>query len=84
MVLFDALYLAGMNDLDKNFKADVQQFLDDAYTHFKPIIVASDSENVVSKERLEEPGLIKVADSEEKDLLDGITMMRYWERDKNK
>lgn len=84
MVLFDALYLAGMNDLDKNFKADVQQFLDDAFTHFKPIIVGNDSENFVSKERLEEPGLIKVADSEEKDLLDGITMMRYWERDKNK
>ena len=84
MVLFDALYLAGMNDLDNKFKADVQQFLDDAFTHFKPIIVASDSEDFISKERLEEPGLIKVASFEEKDILDGITMMRYWERDKNK
>ncbi len=84
MVLFDALYLAGMNDLDKNFKADVQQFLDDAYTHFKPIIVASDSEKFITEERLEEPGLIKVANSKEEDVLDGITMMRYWKRDKNK
>lgn len=84
MVLFDALYLAGMNDLDKNFKADVQQFLDDAYTHFKPIIVASDSEKFITEERLKEPGLIKVANSKEEDVLDGITMMRYWKRDKNK
>ncbi len=84
MVLYDALYLAGMDDLNKEFKADVKQFLDDAFVHFKPIIVASDSEDFVTKTRLGEPGVFKVSDSEEKDLLDGITMMRFWDRDKNK
>ncbi|MGX7107912.1 catalase [Facklamia miroungae] len=84
MVLFDALYLAGMNHLKQDFKADVQQFLDDAFTHFKPILVGSDSEDFVAEERLNEPGLFKVTDSNETDLLEGITMMRFWDRDKNK
>src|SRR5699024_1860139 len=84
MVLFDALYLAGMDDVNKEFKSDVQQFLDDAFTHFKPIIVGSDSEDFVTETRIKEPGVFKVSDSKEKDLLDGMTKMRFWDRDKNK
>lgn len=83
MVLYDALYLAGMDDLDEEFRADVQQFLDDAFKHFKPILVASDSEDFISKSRLDEPGVFKVTGSKAKTLLDGITKMRYWDRNKN-
>lgn len=84
MVLFDALYLAGMDDLTKEHMADVNNFLTDAFTHFKPILVGSDSESFVEKARLEEDGVFKVSDSNEKELLEGITHMRFWNRDKNK
>ena len=84
MVLFDALYLAGMNNLDKTFKTSVGNFLDDAFVHYKPILIGSDSEEFISKMRIKEDGIFKVSDFEYKDLLSGITEMRYWNRNINK
>lgn len=84
MVLFDALYLAGMNNLDKTLKTSVGNFLDDAFVHYKPILIGSDSEEFISKMRIKEDGIFKVSDFEYKDLLSGITEMRYWNRNINK
>lgn len=85
MVLFDALYLAGMDKLAEDHQADVQEFLDDAFTHFKPIFIGSDSESFVAPGRLEEEGVFLISDNHEnEELIEGIRLMRYWNRNKNK
>lgn len=83
-VLYDAIYVAGLEGLEPKYKGEINQFVEDAYKYFKPLIVAKDSVEYLTEDRREEPGIL-VLDKENSDkVVELVTEMRYWERDLTK
>lgn len=85
-VLYDAIYVAGLEGLDPADQGEIDQFVEDAYKYFKPLVLAYGEKNQLATERHKEPGILlgdkggKYADK----VVDHITQMRYWERDLTK
>ncbi|MDO5713306.1 MAG: catalase [Tissierellia bacterium] len=85
-VLYDALYVAGVKNLEPELMGRLKGFIDDTYTHFKPLILASDFHDLLEKERHDEPGIL-LGDKEGKykdDVVELVTQMRFWDRDQSK
>lgn len=82
-VLHDAIYLAGLDNLDAKFRGNIRNFIDDMFTYYKPLIVSAKDAAYISDARRDEPGiLIGDTDGAYKDkVVDFITEMRYWDRD---
>ena len=83
-VLYDAIYVAGLEGLDPKFKGEIRQFVEDAYKYYKPLIVASDSEPYLDEGRRGEPGVLMLMEDGADKVVDLVTEMRYWERDLTK
>ncbi|MDQ0508769.1 catalase [Peptoniphilus ivorii] len=83
-VLYDAIYVAGLEGLDPKFKGEIRQFVEDAYKYYKPLIVASDSESYLDEGRRGEPGVLMLMEDGADKVVDLVTEMRYWERDLTK
>ncbi|WP_339288526.1 catalase [Paenibacillus sp. FSL E2-0201] len=82
-VLFDAIYAAGGNSEHKKFHKDTAQFLNQAYSHFKPIAVTTENAKLLeTAEHRSSPGVI-IGDGGEvfaASLVAAITAHRFWER----
>ncbi|MEK3985496.1 catalase [Paenibacillus sp. FSL K6-3166] len=82
-VLFDAIYAAGGNSERKKFHKDTAQFLNQAYSHFKPIAVTTENAKLLeTAEHRSSPGVI-IGDGGEvfaASLVAAITAHRFWER----
>jgi catalase len=82
-VLFDAIYAAGGNSERKKFHKDTAQFLNQAYSHFKPIAVTTENAKLLeTAEHRSGLGVI-IGDGGEvfaASLVAAISAHRFWER----
>lgn len=80
-VLYDAVYAIGGKDNDKKFEAKTQEFLMEAFNHFKPIFLSEDNKVLLGEDKCKEPGVLIDDKKDIKDkILDMLANHRFWDR----
>ncbi|MGE6489707.1 catalase [Paenisporosarcina sp. NPDC076898] len=75
-VLFDAIYVASMND-EKKFKKETGRYVTEAFNHFKAIGAASKFATILDGK--EGPGVVTNDNAEQ--FVGAVTAHRHWNRD---
>ncbi|WP_163971839.1 catalase [Oceanobacillus halotolerans] len=82
--LFDSLYVVGGSSKNQaKFKQDMMNFVQNAYTHYKPIGVASTGQSFIqTSEENNLAGVVFAANNSnfEKDFVSAIGKQRFWNR----
>ncbi|MDW0117496.1 catalase [Sporosarcina thermotolerans] len=84
-VLFDSLYVVGGNAKNQaKFKSDIEEFINEAYRHYKPIGVASTGEPIFNQSIAKiGPGIVIASQAGANfpaDFIQAITQQRFWDR----
>lgn len=79
-VLFDAVYAVGGKAAGKKFKREAVYFLNEAYSHFKPIAATGEAERWLADEELDGPGVVKGAEQFTDKFIKAVTAHRHWDR----
>lgn len=80
-VLYDGLYIINIKKDDKEFKSKIEDFVMEAFKHFKPIILTSGNENLLGKDKVKEPGILLEKDKiDNKEITDLLANHRFWDR----
>ncbi|NLY36852.1 MAG: catalase [Tissierellia bacterium] len=80
-VLYDALYVIGGKKQDKEFESKTEEFLMEAFKHYKPVFLAKEKSSLFKKAKLGEPGVL-VDDTENniEKILEMLSNHRFWDR----
>ncbi|WP_346938452.1 catalase [uncultured Clostridium sp.] len=81
-VLFDAICILGSDNVDPDFKMRGKIFIEEAYRHFKPILVSQSMTMLLKPEMKDQPG-VTVGDSKDKftnKFITDISAHRHWDR----
>lgn len=82
-VLFDAVYMIRGSRKNKKFNKDAAYFIDEAFSHYKPIGATGEGIDWLTVNHLDgKPGVISGTDIEEftEEFLEAIAAHRFWER----
>ena len=84
-VLFDSLYVVGGKAKNQaKFEKDIEEFINEAYRHYKPIGIASTGEAIFKKSDAKPgPGIVIASASGADfpmDFIQAITQQRFWDR----
>lgn len=82
-VLFDAVYMIRGSRKNKKFNKDAAYFIDEAFSHYKPIGATGEGIDWLTVNHLGgKPGVISGTDIEEftEEFLEAIAAHRFWER----
>ena len=82
-VLFDALYAVGGEADSKKFVKEATSFIEEAYTHYKPIGATHEGTKLLKSESIEKSAGVITGDDPKafaKDFLLAITAHRHWDR----
>ncbi|WP_199203605.1 catalase [Sporosarcina sp. P34] len=83
-VLYDALYVVGgQAKQQQKFEADVADFVNEAYMHFKPIGSASAAKELMEKTKVKPgPGILTdlAVSSEGEQWVEAVAQHRFWDR----
>ncbi|TWI54500.1 catalase [Halalkalibacter nanhaiisediminis] len=81
-VLFDAIYAVGGSDVDKKFEKDAKYFMNEAFSHFKPIGATHEGKKLVEEDMKNSPGVVVEdhTDSFTKKFIEAISAHRHWDR----
>ena len=82
-VLFDAIYAVGGNEVSKRFYHHAQYFINEAYSHFKPIGATHEGKSWIQANKMENsPGVVVGEDMKlfTEEFEKAITAHRHWER----
>ena len=80
-VLYDAIYAIGGKDEDDKFKAKTQEYLMEAFNHFKPIFLSNEKKDVLGDKNAKQPGILVDDNKNKKDeILEMISNHRFWDR----
>lgn len=80
-VLYDAIYIIGGKDEDKEFQAKIKEFTMEAFNHFKPIFLTKEKANLLDDKKVKQPGILIDDQEPEKDkILKMISEHRFWDR----
>jgi catalase len=85
-VLFDAIYLIGESDASRKFKQEALYFVNEAYSHYKPIGGTHEGLKWLKEEELiDSPGVVSGDDMNEfsKEFVQAISEHRHWDRELN-
>ncbi|GAA0778821.1 catalase [Clostridium subterminale] len=81
-VLFDAICVLGSDNVAPDFKMRGKIFIEEAYRHFKPILVSQSMTKLLKPEMKDQPG-VTVGDSKDKftnKFITDISAHRHWDR----
>ena len=81
--LLDSLYIVGGNDQDQNFSMNMSKYVNVAYTHFKPIGVATTGQSYITTAPNNNlAGVVFAANNTnfENDFVTAIAQQRFWDR----
>ena len=81
-VLFDAICILGSDNVDPDFKMRGKIFIEEAYRHFKSILVSQSMTMLLKPEMKDQPG-VTVGDSKDKftnKFITDISAHRHWDR----
>lgn len=81
--LLDALYVVCGNDNDKAFNMNVSKYFNEAYTHFKPIGVATTGQSyIMTAANSNMAGIVFASNntSFENEFVSAIAQQRFWDR----
>ncbi|OZU89255.1 catalase HPII [Virgibacillus indicus] len=82
-VLFDAVYIAGGDNTDKDFDEKVSYFVKEAYSHFKPIGASSDGNRYLEAINIEgKAGVLSgnIPSNFVESFSEAIGLHRFWDR----
>ncbi|MDN4608490.1 catalase [Sporosarcina highlanderae] len=84
-VLYDSLYVVGGKaENQAKFNNDIEEFINEAYRHYKPIGVASTGETIFNNSKAKiGPGIVIASNSGTdfpNDFIQAITEQRFWDR----
>ena len=85
-VLFDAIYLIGDSDVNNKFKQDALYFVNEAFSHYKPIGGTHEGLTWLKEaELIDHPGVVSGDDMKQfaKDFVQAISEHRHWDRQVN-
>lgn len=84
-VLHDALYIVGGKAANQaKFQSDIENFIDEAFMHYKPIGIARTGEAFFEASNAKEgPGILFASDNPNFDqaFVDAVGKQRFWDRD---
>ncbi|MCA1055631.1 catalase [Rossellomorea aquimaris] len=83
-VLFDSLYIVGGEEMDKKFIQDASFFVQESFSHYKPIGFTHEGTSILEKVgRKESPGVVIGTNMESftSEFIEAIAAHRHWERD---
>lgn len=83
-VLYDALYIVGGKATNQaKFQRDIENFIDEAFMHYKPIGVAIEGESFFdASEAVKGPGIVFASSEPDfgKSYVNAIAKQRFWDR----
>ncbi|WP_082233255.1 catalase [Halobacillus massiliensis] len=82
-ILFDAIYAVGSNNPSEKVQKDALYFIQEAFSHFKPIGATHDGEKWINEANIAgAPGVVVGKDAKEfvKDFVEAISEHRHWNR----
>ncbi|WP_273127240.1 catalase [Bacillus weihaiensis] len=84
-VLFDAVFAVGGANTDKMFKQQARNFLDDAFSHYKPIGITINGKEFVSSEAMVNEAGVLLCENGQLDqfaekFIEAISTHRHWDR----
>ncbi|MFC4558226.1 catalase [Virgibacillus kekensis] len=81
-VLYDAVYVVGGKNTDSKFRKEAEYFVNEAYSHYKPIGATHEGKDLLTVDMKESSGVVVSEDMKNfgKDFVKALAAHRHWDR----